>query len=159
MFLGYASLRLVSLILSVYRNAFGSYLDAMVQHKPKLRKLCEVHIYLPFVYLKFYFLFWNQLITTWTTKEHLCNNCFLCQAQWFFSYLLSLMNHEQLARNYFNYMNQWRNTRFVIGRASFLAPLRKSINTLQRALVFKRKFSSIITKFKQPWKIQLKWPL
>lgn len=94
-------------------------------------------------------------------NKHLCNNCFLCQAQLFFSYLLSLMNHEQLARNYFNYMNQWRNTCFVVGRISLLVSLQKSINALQRALGFKRKFpsKSIITKFKQPWKIQLKWPL
>lgn len=78
----------------------------------------------------------------WTTKEHLCNNCSLCQAQSFFSYLLSLMNHEQLARNYFNYMNQWRNTCFLTGRTSLLVPLQKSINALWRALGFKRKSSS-----------------
>lgn len=110
--------------------------------------------------MTFYLPFWNQLITTRTTKEHLCNNCFLCQAQSFLSYLLSLMNHEQLARNYFNYMKQWCNTCFVVGSTSLHASLQESINALLRACGFKRKFLSknIITKPKLPWKVQLKWP-
>lgn len=125
-------------------------------------KLCEVHMYLSSVCQKwfFYLPFGKQLITTRTTEEHLCNNCFLHQAQSFLSYLLSLLNHRQLARRYFNGSNQWRNTRFVVGSTSLHEPLHKSINGFLRALGFKRKFPSknIITKFKQPWKAQLKQP-
>lgn len=108
----------------------------------------------------FYLPFGKQLITTRTTQEHLCNNYFLCQAQSFLSYLFSLLNHRQLARSYFNWSNQWHNTCFVVGSTSLRASLRESINAFLRALGFKRKFQSknIITKFKQPWKVQLKQP-
>lgn len=164
MFVGYTYLWFLSPALNAYMlSALGSYLDPTVEHAPKLRKgncVRSICIFLWWVKNDFYLPFRNQLITTRTTKENLCNNCFLRQAQSFLSYLLSLMNHEQLARNYFNYMNRWRNACFVVGSTSLHASLQKSINALLRALGFKRKFPSknIITNFKQPWKVQLKWP-